>query len=68
MVYLVPLASEDLFSYLFNVIQFIIVMISTQFAYKFLAPKKFSWKKIIRKTTKKVRKIPDDEDPDYVKK
>ena len=43
--YIMPLASEDLFSYLFNVIQFMIVVVSTQFAYKLLVGKKFSIKK-----------------------
>ncbi len=52
-VYLMPLASEELFNYLFNVIQFMIVVVSTQFAYKLLAGKKFSIKRII----KNIRKI-----------
>ena len=44
-VYLMPLASEDLFSYLFNVIQFMIV---AQYAYKLIAGKKFSIKKVLK--------------------
>ena len=47
-VYLMPLASEDLFSYLFNVIQFMIVVVSTQYAYKLIAGKKFSIKKVLK--------------------
>ena len=47
-VYLIPLASEDLFSYLFNVIQFMIVVVSTQYAYKLIAGKKFSIKKVLK--------------------
>ena len=46
-VYLMPLASEDLFGYLFNVIQFMIVVVSTQYAYKLIAGKKFSIKKVL---------------------
>ena len=48
MIYLMPLASEDLFSYLFNVIQFMIVVVSTQFAYKLIVGKEFCIKKIIK--------------------
>ena len=47
-VYLNPLASEDLFNYLFNVIQFMIVVVSTQFVYKFLAGNKFTMKRVIK--------------------
>ncbi len=46
-VYLMPLASEDLFDYLFNVIQFMIVVVSTQFAYNLLVGTEFSIKKVI---------------------
>ena len=64
-VYVMPLASEDVFSYLFNVIQFMIVVVSTQFVYKLLAGKKFSFKRVL----KQVKLIADDyrkdfEDPD----
>ena len=48
MIYLMPLASEDLFSYLFNVIQFMIVVVSTQFVYKLIVGEKFCIKKIIK--------------------
>ena len=48
-VYIEPLASEDLFSYLFNVVQFMIVVISTQYFYKLIAGKSFSIKKTIHK-------------------
>jgi hypothetical protein len=47
-IYLIPLASEDLFDYLFNVIQFMIVVVSTQLAYKLLAGKRFSFKRVMR--------------------
>ena len=60
-VYLIPLASEDLFSYLFNVIQFMIVVVSTQFAYKLLAGKKFSFKRVL----KQVKSITDDYRKDF---
>ena len=43
-VYLEPLASEDLFSYLFNVVQFII----RQYFYKLIVGKSFSIKKILK--------------------
>ena len=52
-VYIEPLASEDLFSYLFNVVQFMIVVVSTQYFYKLIAGKSFS----IKKTIKTVHKI-----------
>ena len=55
-VYIEPLASEDLFSYLFNVVQFMIVVISTQYFYKLIAGKSFS----IKKTIKTVHKIISD--------
>lgn len=44
MVYLTPLASEDLFNYILNVIEFIIVVVSTQYAYKVFVAKRFSFK------------------------
>ena len=47
-VYLKPLASEDLFSYIFNVVQFIIVVVSTQYFYKLIVGKSFSIKKILK--------------------
>ena len=47
-VYLVPLASEDLFNYLLNVTEFIIIVVSTQYAYKLFAGKKFSLKRSLK--------------------
>ena len=66
MIYLMPLASEDLFSYLFNVIQFIIVVVSTQYAYKLVVGKKFCFKKIIKHIKdiaikEKVHEVPSTE-------
>ena len=66
MIYLMPLASEDLFSYLFNVIQFMIVVVSTQYAYKLIVGKKFCFKKIIKHIKeiaikKEVHKEPSNE-------
>ena len=56
-VYLEPLTSDqDLFSYLFNVVQFMIVVVSTQYFYKLIAGKSFS----IKKTIKTVHKIISD--------
>jgi hypothetical protein len=46
-IYLIPLASEDLFNYLFNVIQFMIVVVSTQFAYEQL--KSSDFRRVINK-------------------
>ena len=51
-VYLMPLASEDLFSHLFNVIQFMIVVVSTQYAYKLFAGKQFSFKQVLKHAKK----------------
>ena len=47
-VYLMPLASEDLYSYLFSGIQFMIVVVSTQYAYNLFAGKTFSCKKVLK--------------------
>ena len=47
-VYLMPLASEDLYSYLFSGIQFMIVVVSTQYAYNLFAGKTFSFKKVLK--------------------
>ena len=58
-VYLVPLASVELFDYLFNVIQFMIIVISTQFAYKLLAGRKFSIKRIVMTAFKEMVKEED---------
>lgn len=44
-VYLMHLISEDLFIHLF---QFIIIVVSTQFAYKLLTRKSFSIKRVIK--------------------
>ena len=60
-VYVKPLASEDLFSYLFNVVQFVIVVVSTQFFYKLIVGKSFS----IKKTIKTVHEILMDKNYDY---
>lgn len=46
-VYLLPLASEDVFSYLFNVLQFMIVVVSTQYVYKYFVEEKFKYKQVI---------------------
>ena len=67
MIYLMPLASEDLFSYLFNVIQFMIVVVSTQFAYKLVVGKEFCIKKIIKQIKdtaikEKVHKEPSNDE------
>ena len=43
-----PLASEDLYSYLFSGIQFMIVVVSTQYAYNLFAGKTFSFKKVLK--------------------
>ena len=66
MIYLMPLASEDLFSYLFNVIQFMIVVVSTQYAYKLVVGKEFCFKKIVKHIKdiaikKKVHEAPSNE-------
>ncbi len=64
-VYLKPLASEDLFNYLFNVIQFMIVVVSTQFAYKLLVGKKFSIEKVIKRVKKLVTDAGYESPEDY---
>ena len=46
--YLVLLASDDLFSYLFNVIQFMIVVVSTQYAYTFFVGDQFNFKQVVK--------------------
>ena len=66
MIYLMPLASEDLFSYLFNVIQFMIVVVSTQYAYKLVVGKEFCFKKIVKHIKdiaikEKVHEVPSNE-------
>ena len=53
-VYLKPLASEDLFNYLFNVIQFMIVVVSTQYFYKLFTGNSFSIKGVIKNVHKKI--------------
>ena len=53
-VYLKPLASEDLFNYLFNVIQFMIVVVSTQYFYKLFTEKSFSIKRVIKYVHEKI--------------
>lgn len=60
-----PLASEGLVNYLFNIFQIVVILISTQFAYKLLFGKKFSLKRILesfleeieKKSNEKLRKI-----------
>ena len=54
MVYLTPLASEDLFNYILNVIEFIIVVVSTQYAYKLFVAKRFSFKKGLKYINQKI--------------
>ena len=51
-VYLKPLASEDLFNYL--VIQFMIVVVSTQYFYKLFTGNNFSIKGVIKNVHKKI--------------
>ena len=53
-VYVQPLASEDLFNYLFNVIQFMIVVVSTQYFYKLFTGNSFSIKGVIKNVHKKI--------------
>ena len=54
MVYLTPLASEDLFNYILNVIEFIIVVVSTQYAYKLFVAKRFSFKQGLKYINRKI--------------
>ena len=54
MVYRTPLASEDLFNYILNVIEFIIVVVSTQYAYKLFVAKRFSFKKGLQSINEKI--------------
>ena len=63
MIYLIPLASEDLFSYVFNVIQFMIVVVSTQYAYKLIVGKELCFKKIIKHIINGIKHkvVPSDE-------
>ena len=61
-VYVQPLASEDLFNYLFNVIQFMIVVVSTQYFYKLFTGNSFSIKGVI----KNVHKIISDKYPEMM--
>ena len=65
-VYLKPLASEDLFSYLFNVVQFMIVVVSTQYFYKLFAGKSFSIKKTIKTVLNIIEKEKEDNNIDLL--
>jgi hypothetical protein len=67
-IYLIPLASEDLFDYLFNVIQFMIVVVSTQLAYKLLAGKSFSFQRVIKHVMKGIDKYIKEYYPNSARK
>lgn len=51
-----PLASEGLVNYLFNIFQIVVILISTQFAYKLLFGKKFSLKRILESFLEEIEK------------
>lgn len=46
---LLPLVSQELITYIFELVQLIVVLISTQFAYKLLFTSSFSFENIVKK-------------------